>query len=328
MLPRRPDSFARPMLGFTLIELLVVISIIALLIGILLPALGAAREAARSTQSLSNLRQIAIASAVYNTERNNAFCFMSSAPSADLNYLGENHKPRWPDYLYVYMRSTQIYASPTMNADERLRMTKTFWHAVSTMNVEDAGRGGANLAAATTVASPTTPLPRHGGYGWNYQYLGNSRRGGPFPEGFNARLSDIASPSETILAGDGGGSRKGDSNNPPGLDSEGVYALDPPAGSLELGSRGGHPNGSRVYYFGGPSATIPEINIGDPVWSDPDLFLRRSAPAERNRGQANMAFIDGSARAMKLAEIDDSLGDGLVDYGHWNGLGRNDALRR
>src|SRR5512147_3052294 len=51
--------------GFTLIELLVVIAVIALLMAILLPALGRAREQGKGTRCLSNLKQIGIAMHAY-----------------------------------------------------------------------------------------------------------------------------------------------------------------------------------------------------------------------------------------------------------------------
>ena len=59
--------------GFTLIELLVVISIIALLVGILLPALGAARKSAQTVKCASNMRQLGLGFAGYATDNSGRY---------------------------------------------------------------------------------------------------------------------------------------------------------------------------------------------------------------------------------------------------------------
>ena len=56
--------------GFTLIELLVVISIIGVLVGLLLPAIGAAREAGRRAQCQSNMHNVTLGILGYVNQRN------------------------------------------------------------------------------------------------------------------------------------------------------------------------------------------------------------------------------------------------------------------
>jgi prepilin-type N-terminal cleavage/methylation domain-containing protein/prepilin-type processing-associated H-X9-DG protein len=103
--------FFVPRNAFTLVELLVVIAIIALLMGILLPALTAARRQGQATVCRSNLRQIGIALNFY-AEAWNFFIPRGTGSSGDtwfqqvMPYLGERQKTQ--DY-----RTVKMYRCPS-----------------------------------------------------------------------------------------------------------------------------------------------------------------------------------------------------------------------
>ncbi len=99
--------------GFTLIELLVVISIIALLVGILLPALGAARAAGRAAACASNLKQVGIGLHTYDAD------YRTMPPG--ISHYGPN--PAYEDWTFIlpdgYLGGSEVGASV---AQQRLKV--------------------------------------------------------------------------------------------------------------------------------------------------------------------------------------------------------------
>ena len=85
----RKGSLSRSKWGFTLIELLVVISIIALLVSILLPALGTAREQARGTLCMNNQKQMGLVWMMYGQDNDDSLYYYEDTvnPASDPPWL-------------------------------------------------------------------------------------------------------------------------------------------------------------------------------------------------------------------------------------------------
>ncbi len=126
--------------GFTLIELLVVVAIIALLISVLLPALGKAKENGRRAVCLSNLHHLGLAHQQYLGDYNGvlpAAAIMPSVDGADPNAAG--YYPPITTFLRPYAKDPQVFRCPSdmpgkierVTADPN-RIGRSFWETEGT----------------------------------------------------------------------------------------------------------------------------------------------------------------------------------------------------
>lgn len=118
--------------AFTLVELLVVVAIIAVLIAILLPSLGAAKKQAQTTACASNLRQIGLAMQMYSQEYNQYYTpFMTVSLRSSYNnwtwatylkpvsgYGNNGVVPRWFNQLRTYTTTYKVFNCAVRNSGQ------------------------------------------------------------------------------------------------------------------------------------------------------------------------------------------------------------------
>lgn len=267
--------------AFTLIEILVSVAIIALLVAVLIPSLSKARQEAQATVCMNNIRQIATGWQLYAQEFKDIavagrFPTLSDPgnPRENLYNVGNGwkYRARWFAMLgkqigiYAYKRPSPDKADDnTQPVDGDVFLDPAVPHRNSTRNYT---------------------------YGYNFQFLGNSRNRNSAPSGVShpinwpVKTSRIPRISETVMAAD------------------------------NIGTAASVPIGERLPY--NPTGTGNDTKqIGNHAWSlDPPRLTPegdfcdnkyrnkfRSAVEPRHSKRANVAFVDGHVERMLPVQL-------------------------
>lgn len=164
-MPARCSLGGRRMYAFTLIELLVVIAIIALLVGILLPALAKARVAARTSVSLSNVRQMGLAMTQYCNDMKGWYPLLPFTTAANTNF---NNPTGWLDGQYNWGGVAGLFS--LFQADEANPNNDPIrgWRATANYDPYDVNYKYDNTMAGVVIRTPVMDAYMAGSYGMLY----------------------------------------------------------------------------------------------------------------------------------------------------------------
>jgi prepilin-type N-terminal cleavage/methylation domain-containing protein len=190
--------------GFTLIELLVVIAIIAILAAILFPVFAQAKNAAKKTSDLSNLKQLGTAEALYLGDNDDTYNSPAhyDAPQAD----GTLQTILWYSMILPYTKNVQMFKSPAYVQ----KWTNTTFPWTSNWNWENmvkeglATKSGSTYTIDISYGANNTEQYAWGDCGGAFKGWGDNSNGvghfGPIrPDGANVSATAVDVPAGTIM---------------------------------------------------------------------------------------------------------------------------------
>lgn len=264
--------------GFTLIELLVVVAIVALLIGLLLPALSGTHASARSLICTTRMRQVATGWQIYaDTYRDIS---VPAQPGRfgdeDRNMYqlgnGKQYRPRWFAVIGA-AAGFDAFANPSPLRENE--------HSMAVDGNE-------------VFLCPSVPEwfnTRNYAYGYNHQFLGNTRFvNNDENDGFihfPVRASSLYA-SATVMFADSLGTAAGKPV------SQHTQNRNDGSRDPQLRAQGGHG------YAIDPPRLTADSDFAD---RRNRAFEHRSAPHARHRGRANVAYCDGHIESKTLEEL-------------------------
>ena len=258
--------------GFTLIELLVVIAIIAILAAILFPVFAQARESARQTSCLSNVKQMSLGILMYLQDYDDKFCPARydvtnetpgfDKPDAPWNVTKFEHID-WAHLIYPYVKNTQIFHCPS---------------AQDGADKDNKGAVNSDRTGATTYAVNNRLTGRWGANRWN--------------GADQIKQSAMSFPATTIMivenSSQGSGGSEGNEKNGWGWEDGHSHLLN--GGNAQGANDTGDDNADIASNYSQYNALC---TVGDKKdegdWNGP-------APARRHKGGANYGFGDGHAK--------------------------------
>ncbi|MBC7807748.1 MAG: DUF1559 domain-containing protein [Akkermansiaceae bacterium] len=248
-------------IGFTLIELLVVIAIIALLAAVLFPVFAQAREKARQTACVSNIKQLGLAFAQYAQDYDDMHpvaCPSKGFGGIVGGWWGEG----WAYAIQPYTKTYKIYICPTDGEDAVLYEG---WPAP--------------VASMSYAANAYCKNVENGRYGaipiggeWMFDENGGIKE--PYR---NIGTMDISRPAETVLFGE----RHNADLRSHGKDGQGVLGYPPFTGVDSMDA-----------WFG-PS----QIPVGTATAAWPRG--KHGTMTAKHSGMSNIAFVDGHVKSVK-----------------------------